>query len=267
MATDFELLDAWADGDKAAANELFSRYFDALFRFFSNKLDSAVDDLVQDTFLACIQGRDRFRRDASFRTYMFATARHLLWQHVKNLRRGEHVDVEAVSLFDLGASPSSMAARKAGATAPIALSAEEMSVDVVEISAHRLGTPQAGVLARATVSAWGPFNAGNSIGVENGSTFEIYVQAAWVGSHTLRVDCRGWLDAALVSWSRSSWTKHSAELVGEMILDQEGHESLSFIVPRTSLGGWEYLVIGMKNAGDTYPLDFRSCTMTRLPNS
>ena len=113
VATDFELLEAWANGDRAAARALFDRYMAALYRFFDHKVDGAIEDFVQDTLVACIAARDRFRRDSSFRTYLFGTARHILWQHLKKQRvRGEPVDVERSSLHDLGPSPSSIAARK-----------------------------------------------------------------------------------------------------------------------------------------------------------
>lgn len=37
MATDFELLDAWKGGDKAAGNALFQRHFDSVCRFFRSE--------------------------------------------------------------------------------------------------------------------------------------------------------------------------------------------------------------------------------------
>jgi RNA polymerase sigma factor (sigma-70 family) len=114
MHSDFDLLDAWAAGDKQAAKELIDRHFAALFRFFRNKVDQGVEDLVQDTLLACIQARERFRREASFRTYLFATARNVLFGHYKKLRRtNERLDFLSVSAVDLGPSPSSVAVHKA----------------------------------------------------------------------------------------------------------------------------------------------------------
>ena len=113
MATDLELLDAWAAGDKRAAKELVERHFEGLFRFFRNKVAASAEDLVQDTLLACVQGRDRFRRDGSFRTYMFGVARNVLFGHYKKQRRGQPVDFEISSVIDLGPSPSSVVAHRA----------------------------------------------------------------------------------------------------------------------------------------------------------
>jgi RNA polymerase sigma factor (sigma-70 family) len=113
MATDLELLDAWAAGDKRAAKDLLERHFAALFRFFRNKVDDSVEDLVQDTMLACVKGRDRFRRDGSFRTYLFGTARHMLFGYYKKKRREVAIDFEVSSVVDLGPSPSSVVAERA----------------------------------------------------------------------------------------------------------------------------------------------------------
>lgn len=45
--TDVELLEAWRGGDRRAGEQLFERHFDAVSRFFRNKLEFGVDDLIQ----------------------------------------------------------------------------------------------------------------------------------------------------------------------------------------------------------------------------
>jgi hypothetical protein len=63
---DAELLEAWGAGDKAAGEALFDRHFEAIYRFFQNKVGPGViDDLVQQTFLGCVEAPDRFRGDSS----------------------------------------------------------------------------------------------------------------------------------------------------------------------------------------------------------
>lgn len=111
--SDFELLDAWAAGDDRAGNRLFKRHFDAVYRFFRNKIDRGAEDLVQQTFMAAVEGRHRFRRESSFKTYLFATARYVLYGQYRRKRRDAIVDFNSVSAMDLGASPSSMVAKKA----------------------------------------------------------------------------------------------------------------------------------------------------------
>lgn len=89
--SDADLLDAWREGDERAGRELFDRHFASLFRFFRNKVPDAAEDLVQQTLLACVRGRDRFRGAASFRTYLFTIARNRLYTHIRDRGRREQV--------------------------------------------------------------------------------------------------------------------------------------------------------------------------------
>ncbi len=114
MVADLELLQRWRDGDREAGSELLARHFDSLYRFFRNKLGGDFDDLIQRTFLACVESVDRFRGDASFRSYMFTVARNELYRHFKGLNRGRQMEVDlgTMSVAQLGSSPSSKAARR-----------------------------------------------------------------------------------------------------------------------------------------------------------
>jgi RNA polymerase sigma-70 factor (ECF subfamily) len=112
METDFELLDAWQKGDAAAGSSLFARHFDSVFRFFDRKVQGDASDLVQLTFLACVEAGPSFRRHASFRTFLFAIARNQLYRHWRDRRGGKEVDFGATSLADLGPTPSRLALDK-----------------------------------------------------------------------------------------------------------------------------------------------------------
>ncbi len=113
MASDFELLDAWSNGDRDAGGELFVRHFRAVFRFFNNKLDTGSEDLVQQTFLACVETHTRFRRDASFRAFILGTARNVLFNEFRRRRRkDDRIDFTSMSAMDLAPSPSSIVAEK-----------------------------------------------------------------------------------------------------------------------------------------------------------
>jgi RNA polymerase sigma-70 factor (ECF subfamily) len=112
MAADAELLAAWRAGDAAAGEDLFTRHFDALYRFFRNKADDGIDDLIQATFLAAVASRDAFRGDASFRSYLFAIARNELYAHWRRrARRDAEADIGELSVEDLGTRPSGVLAR------------------------------------------------------------------------------------------------------------------------------------------------------------
>jgi RNA polymerase sigma-70 factor (ECF subfamily) len=84
---DLELLARWRNGEAAAGEQLFSRHFPSLYRFFHNKVGAEADELVQTTLLACVTARDQFRAQSTFRTYMFAIARQKLYRFLSDRRR------------------------------------------------------------------------------------------------------------------------------------------------------------------------------------
>ncbi len=109
---DLELLEAWRAGDRSAGEALFERHFDAVARFFRNKVNHSIDDLIQRTFLGCVEGRDRFRGESSFRTFLFAVAHNVLGKHYRSQRRhGDRIDFGVTSVHDLAPSPSVIVAR------------------------------------------------------------------------------------------------------------------------------------------------------------
>ena len=103
--SDLELLEAWARQDEAAGNTLLERYFPALHRFFVNKVDRDVDDLVQRTMLRCVAHRDSVVRAQSFRAYLFRIARNELYDYFSR-RAARPVDFTNASVIDLGTTPS-----------------------------------------------------------------------------------------------------------------------------------------------------------------
>ncbi len=113
MDADYALLDAWQAGDREAGDRLLRRHVDALHRFFRNKVGDEVDELVQRSFLALVRAKDEFRRESSFRTFVFTVARRQLFRFFERRRRGERMDVlGSASVVDLGASPSGLAAER-----------------------------------------------------------------------------------------------------------------------------------------------------------
>lgn len=107
--SDEALLEAWRGGDKEAGTALFRAYFVQCRRFFVNKVpETDVDDLLQKTFTAMVEGRDRFRGDGAFRSYLFAIARRVLMRHLRDYaRRGSkhEIDFGVSSLMDIAVTP------------------------------------------------------------------------------------------------------------------------------------------------------------------
>ena len=112
-ASDMDLLHRWADGDRAAAAELFDRHVEVLTRFFRNKVSDAVDDLVHTTFLACLERPRGFAGRSSFRSYLLSVARFTLYRHYRNVGRlTNRAGFNTTSRFHLGPSPSVVAVRE-----------------------------------------------------------------------------------------------------------------------------------------------------------
>lgn len=82
---DHELLSRWRDGDQEAGDVLVQRHFGPIFRFFRVRLDSDAEDLVQQTFLGCLEAADRFLPGRPLRPYLFEIARRQLYKHVEKL--------------------------------------------------------------------------------------------------------------------------------------------------------------------------------------
>jgi len=110
--SDHDLLHAWGGGDSNAGNALFDRHFESLHRFFRTKTGTGVEDLMQQTLLACLEGRARFRQEASFRTFMFQIARFQLYAHYRARHRDRIFDFTHVSATDLGDTPSRALSRR-----------------------------------------------------------------------------------------------------------------------------------------------------------
>ena len=113
VATDVELVARWREGDEHAARELFDRYFDPLYRFFASKVSRGIEDLVQETLLACVQAKDTLIEGAAFRTYLFGVARRRLYRKWRNERHGANaIDFGLLSVVDVSPSPSRIAAQQ-----------------------------------------------------------------------------------------------------------------------------------------------------------
>lgn len=110
--SDAALLAGWQAGERAAGAALFDRHFRALARFVRTKVarEEEVDDLVQATFLACLEGGGRYRGEGSLRGYLLGIAYHKV-QKLYAERERHAIDAEVVSVHDLAPGPSTALAR------------------------------------------------------------------------------------------------------------------------------------------------------------
>jgi RNA polymerase sigma-70 factor, ECF subfamily len=109
---DEELLRAWGRGDKTAGKKLFERYYGPVARFFRNKVREP-GDLVQRTFMACLEAADRYEGRSNFRSFLFGIAINVLRKHYRDASDGRWVDAEEqLSVEAIGQSPSQIIAVK-----------------------------------------------------------------------------------------------------------------------------------------------------------
>lgn len=87
--SDAELVARARTGDVAAFGELVDRHRTAVYRAARAALASHADaeDAVQDTFLAAYERLDRFRGDASFKTWLLTIAWHQAINHRRRAGR------------------------------------------------------------------------------------------------------------------------------------------------------------------------------------
>jgi RNA polymerase sigma-70 factor (ECF subfamily) len=112
MVDERSLLDAWRDGDRAAGGQLFELHFQTVFRFFRTKFNGPIDDLVQQTFVACLEGKQRVVGDHGLRPYLLGCARYVLISAYKQRHRMEEDAVVSSSVAALDPSPSWVAAKR-----------------------------------------------------------------------------------------------------------------------------------------------------------
>jgi RNA polymerase sigma factor (sigma-70 family) len=106
---DYALLRDWQAGDEQAGERLFRRHYKPTLRFFYNKAGPQAHDLVQRTFLGCLEARARIREGTQFRAFLFGVARHVLFDHYRlACRDREHLDFTTATAEDLRPTPPSV---------------------------------------------------------------------------------------------------------------------------------------------------------------
>jgi RNA polymerase sigma factor (sigma-70 family) len=75
-ADDGALMLRYGRGDSDAFAQLYRRYRDRLYRFVIRLAGSGTetDEICQEVWMAVVRGRERYRADASFATYLFSIA-------------------------------------------------------------------------------------------------------------------------------------------------------------------------------------------------
>jgi RNA polymerase sigma factor (sigma-70 family) len=111
MRPDFELLDAWGQGDTQAGDALIRRHYASILRFFDLRAPAQAEDLTQKTFLTCTTAVTNLRERLSFRAFLFGIARNQLLHHIRGRSRAAPtLDFDDLHSADPAATPSRVVA-------------------------------------------------------------------------------------------------------------------------------------------------------------
>lgn len=101
----------WAEGDAEAGRQLVHDNFALVRRFFVTKVpDTDAEDLIQNTFQACLESASRFRGESPFRSFLMGIARNMLLRFFDARRKAARFDPLTHSVQDGGESPSAAVA-------------------------------------------------------------------------------------------------------------------------------------------------------------
>lgn len=94
--SDETLMQDWQAGDPASFPLLYSRFADRLFRFVLRMAATRAEaeEICQETWLAVIDGRARYRPNARFVTYLFSIAQRRSIDRLRRSGRQAHIEPE-----------------------------------------------------------------------------------------------------------------------------------------------------------------------------
>ena len=116
LPTDHALVAAYRGGDEQAATELVRRHADPLARFLYSLGAAAeeIEDLVQEALFRAFRGLAGWRRDASFRSWLFTIGGNLLKDEARRRRGRVVLPLEQRDLPDRSDPHAELAADEAG---------------------------------------------------------------------------------------------------------------------------------------------------------
>lgn len=105
--TDEELMVAYAAGDAAAFETLYSRHRGPLFRFMLHQVreHGTAEELYQDVWQRVITARERYRPEARFSTWLFQIAHNRLTDHWRAQQHRPAAPADAVERAEREADP------------------------------------------------------------------------------------------------------------------------------------------------------------------
>lgn len=98
--SDEQLIEWVAQGDASCLGTLFERHNGAVYQYCRQMIrqNAQAEDLVQEVFIRILKKAASFRRDGSFKAWMFRIARNTTLEYLRKAkRRGELASSDAVA--------------------------------------------------------------------------------------------------------------------------------------------------------------------------
>ncbi len=106
-SADEQLIERCRQGDQAALEELLARYQNRLMAFIYSVVRDyhLAEDIFQETFLRVYRQAGKFRRGASFKTWLYAIAINLCRDALRKSKRRPEVSLETETAGRDGSNP------------------------------------------------------------------------------------------------------------------------------------------------------------------
>jgi RNA polymerase sigma-70 factor (ECF subfamily) len=182
MTEDHELVQRLRDGDESAFVELIDRYGATMLRVAQMYVRDrgTAEEVVQETWLAVLNGIDRFEERSSLKTWLF----RILTNRAKTRgqRDGRMVPFSALAGASDEPDPSVDPDRFFGpdsphpgawATPPVAWPQEKLleneTLGVIEMAIDELPEAQRDVILLRDVDGWTPMEVSDALGITDGN--------------------------------------------------------------------------------------------------
>lgn len=92
--TDEQLVVRWQAGQAEAGTVLLQRYENILMRYFRSRSAAAPEDLVQQTWLVCLQNIRRLRDPSKFGAFLLGVARNISLEQHRKRKANTHGELD-----------------------------------------------------------------------------------------------------------------------------------------------------------------------------
>ena len=182
MTDDHELVQRLREGEESAFVELIDRYGATMLRVAQMYVRdrASAEEVVQETWLAVLNGIDRFEERASLKTWLF----RILTNRAKTRgqRDGRMVPFSALAGASEEPDPSVDADRFLGpdaphpgawAAPPVAWPQEKLlekeTLGVIEMAIDELPEAQRDVILLRDIDGWSPMEVSDALGITDGN--------------------------------------------------------------------------------------------------